>query len=120
MSHQVGDMLEAFETVDIGSGSADLSGTDLSSLTSPRVDLNEENVGKGLAQLVLTVVRLVHELLEKQALRRMDAGSLTDEEIDRLGRTLQAQAQEIRDMAARFDLKLEDLNMDLGPLGKVL
>ncbi|MEO0512550.1 MAG: gas vesicle protein K [Planctomycetota bacterium] len=86
----------------------------------PRVDLNEQNVGKGLAQLVLTVVRLVHELLEKQALRRMDAGSLTEDEIDRLGRTLEAQAREIRDMAAKFDLAEEDLNLDLGPLGKAL
>jgi len=87
---------------------------------APRVDLNQENVGKGLAQLVLTVVRLLHELLEKQALRRMDAGALTEEEIDRLGRTLAAQAQEIRDMAARFGLDERDLNLDLGPLGKAL
>ncbi|MEL7484806.1 MAG: gas vesicle protein K [Planctomycetota bacterium] len=88
--------------------------------SAPRIDLNEENVGKGLAQLVLTVVRLVHELLERQAIRRMDAGGLTDEEVDRLGRTLQAQAREIRDMAERFDLSVDDLNLDLGPLGKVL
>ncbi|MEM7621581.1 MAG: gas vesicle protein K [Planctomycetota bacterium] len=87
---------------------------------APRVDLNSENVGKGLAQLVLTVVRLVYELLEKQALRRMDAGTLTEEEIDRLGQTLAAQAQEIRDMASRFGLKEQDLNLDLGPLGKAL
>lgn len=84
------------------------------------VDINEQNVGKGLAQLALTLIRLVHELLERQAIRRMDAGSLTEEEIDRLGRTLQAQAREIRDMARRFDLDYDDLNMDLGPLGKVL
>lgn len=88
--------------------------------TTPSVDINQENVGKGLAQLVLTLVRLVHELLEKQALRRMDAGTLTDDEIDRLGRTLQAQAQEIKDMAERFGLDEKDLNLDLGPLGKAL
>ncbi len=87
---------------------------------APRLDLDQDKVGKGLAQLVLTVVRLVHELLEKQAIRRMDAGSLTEDEIDRLGRTLQAQAEEIRDMADRFGLSVDDLNLDLGPLGKVL
>jgi hypothetical protein len=95
-------------------------GRALCDAAAPRVELNEENVGKGLAQLVLTVVRVVHELLEKQALRRMDAGSLTSEEIERLGRTLQAQAQEIKDMAERFDLTIDDLNLDLGPLGKAL
>lgn len=115
MSPTSADILEAFESTDFGSASSSIA-----EVKGPRVDLNQDNVGKGLAQLVLTVVRLVHELLEKQALRRMDAGSLTDEEIDRLGRTLQAQAREIRDMAERFDLNVEDLNLDLGPLGKVL
>ena len=90
------------------------------SRTLESVDLNSENVGKGLAQLVLTVVRLLHELLERQAIRRMDAGSLTPEEIDRLGRTLQAQSEEIRAMAGRFGLSESDLNLDLGPLGKAL
>jgi hypothetical protein len=87
---------------------------------SPRIDLDEDSVGKGLAQLVLTVVKLVHELLERQAIRRMDAGSLTDGEVERLGRTLKAQADEIVRMAERFDIDPKDLNLDLGPLGKAL
>lgn len=94
--------------------------SDSPSTATPRVDINEDTVGKGLAQLVLTVVRLLHELLEKQALRRVDAGSLNDEEIDRLGRTLRAQSEAIREMAERFGLSVDDLNLDLGPLGKVL
>ncbi|MEM7622238.1 MAG: gas vesicle protein K [Planctomycetota bacterium] len=85
-----------------------------------KLDLDEANVGKGLAHLVLTLVKLLHELLEKQAIRRMDAGSLTDDEVDRLGRTLAAQAKEIRAMAARYGIDERDLNLDLGPLGKVL
>lgn len=89
-------------------------------LSSPRVEINEDNVGKGLAHLVLTLVRLVHELLERQALRRFEAGSLTEEEADRLGNTLRMQIEEIERMAERFDLKLEDLNLDLGPLGRAL
>lgn len=85
-----------------------------------RVDIDDKQVANGLAQLVLTVVRLVHELLERQAIRRMDAGSLTDEEIERLGSTLQAQAKQITETAAQFGLTEDDLNLDLGPLGKAL
>lgn len=84
------------------------------------LDLDEANVGRGLAHLVLTLVKLLHEVLEKQAIRRMDGGSLTDEQIDRLGRTLAAQAKEIRAMAERFGIDERDLNLDLGPLGRVL
>ena len=87
---------------------------------TPAVDLDEAGLGKGLAHLVLTVVKLLHELLERQAIRRMEGGSLTDEEIDRLGKTLMAQADEIRAMAERFGLDEKDLNLDLGPLGKAL
>lgn len=87
---------------------------------APRIDLDGDQVGKGLAQLVLTLVRLLHELLERQAIRRMEAGSLTDEEVERLGSALRAQADEIRAMAARFGINESDLNLDLGPLGKAL
>ena len=59
-----------------------------SSGDSRKVDLDADNVGRGLAHLVLTVVRLLHELLERQAVRRMERGDLDDEEIERLGRTL--------------------------------
>ncbi|MEM7623984.1 MAG: gas vesicle protein K [Planctomycetota bacterium] len=86
----------------------------------PSINLDQENVGRGLAQLVLTVVRLLHELLEKQAIRRMDAGSLSDEEIERLGTTLRAQAEEITRTAERFDIDESDLTLDLGPLGRVV
>jgi len=91
-----------------------------SSGDSRKVDLDADNVGRGLAHLVLTVVRLLHELLERQAVRRMERGDLDDEEIERLGRTLMLQSDEIRAMADRFGLKEEDLNLDLGPLGKLL
>ena len=88
--------------------------------STPRIDLDEENVGKGLAQLVLTVLRLLHELLERQAIRRADSGALSAEEIDRLGRTLRAQSEEIRRTAEKFGLDESDLNLDLGPLGRAL
>lgn len=85
-----------------------------------RINLDQESVKNGLGQLVLTVVKLLHELLERQAIRRMEHGSLTDEQIERLGVTLMRQAQEIDRLRGEFGLEEEDLNLDLGPLGKLL
>jgi hypothetical protein len=88
--------------------------------SSRRMNLDEEKKKNGLAQLVLTVVKLLHELLEKQAIRRIDGGGLTDEEIERLGFTLMRQSDEIARIAREFGLEGDDLNLDLGPLGKLL
>ena len=85
-----------------------------------RLNLDRENVKNGLGQLVLTLVKLLHELLERQAIRRIEAGSLTDEQIERLGVTLMKQAQEIERLRKEFGLEEEDLNLDLGPLGRLL
>jgi len=88
--------------------------------SSRRMNLDAEKKKNGLAQLVLTVVKLLHELLEKQAIRRIDGGGLTDEEIERLGFTLMRQSEEIAKIAREFGLESDDLNLDLGPLGKLL
>jgi len=88
--------------------------------SSRRMNLDEEKKKNGLAQLVLTVIKLLHELLEKQAIRRIDGGGLTDEEIERLGFTLMRQSEEIARIAREFGLESDDLNLDLGPLGKLL
>ena len=88
--------------------------------SSRRMNIDEEKKKNGLAQLVLTVVKLLHELLEKQAIRRIDGGGLTDEEIERLGFTLMRQSEEIARIAREFGLESDDLNLDLGPLGKLL
>lgn len=87
---------------------------------SPRLAIDGEKVRNGLAQLVLTLVKLLHELLERQAIRRMDSGTLTDEEVEQLGCTLMRQAEELDRLREVFDLKEEDLNLDLGPLGRLL
>ena len=87
---------------------------------APRISLDQDNIKNGLGQLVLTLVKLLHELLERQAIRRMEAGSLTDTEIENLGLTLMKQAQEIERLRKEFNLEEKDLNLDLGPLGKLL
>jgi hypothetical protein len=84
-----------------------------------RVDLDPENVKNGLAQLVLTLIKLLHELLERQAIRRMESGSLNEQQIERLGLTLMKQAEELERLRNEFGLKNEDLNLDLGPIGKL-
>ncbi len=85
-----------------------------------QMKMDPENVKNGLAQLVLVVVRLLHELLEKQAVKRIDGGSLTDEQIERLGTTLMLQAQELRRLQTLFGFDDEEMNLDLGPLGKLI
>lgn len=87
---------------------------------TPRINLDQDNIKNGLGQLVLTLVKLLHELLERQGIRRIEAGSLTDEQIERLGLTLMKQAQEIDRLRKEFGLEEEDLNLDLGPLGQLL
>ena len=88
--------------------------------TRLRLNLDPDTVRNGLGQLVLTLVKLLHELLERQAIRRIDAGSLNEEQIERLGLTLMRQAQEIERLRKEFGLDEQDLNLDLGPLGRLL
>ena len=85
-----------------------------------RLNLRQDDVKNGLGQLVLTLVKLLHELLERQAIQRMEAGSLSEIEIERLGVTLMKQAEEIEKLRRAFHLEDEDLNIDLGPLGRLL
>ena len=85
-----------------------------------RIDADPERLEKGLAQLVLTLVELLRELMERQAIRRVDDGTLSDEEIDRLGETFMLLEQRMGELKEVFGLTDEDLNLDLGPLGNLL
>jgi Gas vesicle protein K len=85
-----------------------------------RISADPENVERGLAKLVLTLVELLRQLMERQALRRMEAGSLTDEEIERLGQTFMKLEERMKELRQEFELEEEDLNLDLGPLGSLL
>jgi hypothetical protein len=85
-----------------------------------RVSADPEQLEKGLAQLVLTIVELLRQLMERQALHRVEAGSLTDEEVERLGRTFLALAERMEELKETFGLDDDDLNLNLGPLGDLL
>jgi len=85
-----------------------------------KVDANPKNVEKGLAKLVLTLIELIRKLLEKQAMRKIDAGSLSEEEIERVGETLMKLENKMRELKVFFGLKDEELNLNLGPLGDLM
>jgi uncharacterized protein YjiS (DUF1127 family) len=85
-----------------------------------RVHADPESLEKGLAQLVMTIIELLRQLMERQALRRIDAGTLTDDEIERLGRTFMALAERMDELKEAFGLEDDDLNLNLGPLGDLL
>lgn len=92
----------------------------LDSALSRRVDAEPENVERGLAQLVLTIVELLRQIMERQALRRVEAGNLDEETVERLGSTLMALESRMEELKETFELTDEDLNLDLGPLGRLL
>ena len=92
----------------------------LDSVLSRRVNADEENVQRGLAQLVLTIVELLRQIMERQALRRIDGGSLSDDQVERLGRTFMELDRRMEELREQFGLTAEDLNLDLGPLGRLL
>lgn len=85
-----------------------------------RIDADPESVERGLVTLVLTVVELLRQLMERQALRRADDGTLADEKIEQIGRTLMALDERMSDLTEHFGLTRADLNLDLGPLGPLL
>jgi hypothetical protein len=85
-----------------------------------RVAADPENVEKGLAQLVLTVVELLRQLMERQALRRVEGGGLSEEQVERLGSTLMLLEDRMEELKETFGLTDEELNLDLGPLGTLL
>ena len=95
-------------------------GRRLDQALSQRIAADPENVERGLAQLVLTVIELLRQLMERQALRRVEAGGLSEEQIERLGQTLMALEQRMDELKETFGLTDEELNLDLGPLGSLL
>lgn len=85
-----------------------------------RVEADPEQVERGLVQLVLTLVELLRQLMERQALHRMEQGTLSDEEIERLGETFMKLERRMEELKEHFELEDRDLNLNLGPLGDLL
>jgi hypothetical protein len=87
---------------------------------APRWNADPEKVERSVAQLVLTLAEVVRQILERQAIRRMENETLTAEQVEALGTALMRLEETLHEMAARFGLAPEDLNLDLGPLGRLL
>lgn len=85
-----------------------------------RIDADPESVERGLVALVLTLVELLRQLMERQAVRRVEHGDLSDEQIERIGTTLMLLEERMAELRDHFELAPEDLNIDLGPLGPLL
>jgi hypothetical protein len=85
-----------------------------------RIDIAKDDVKNGLGKLVLTLVELVRQIVERQAIRRVEGGSLNEAEIERLGTTLMQLSEQMDLLKKHFGLRDEDLNIDLGPLGRLL
>jgi hypothetical protein len=85
-----------------------------------RIDADPDSVGRDLGRLVLTVVELLRQLMERQAIRRIDAGDLPEETVEELGVGLMHLEEAMDELREHFGLEPGDLNLDLGPLGKLL
>lgn len=93
---------------------------ELASALPARIDAQPDDIEAGLAKLVLTLVELLRQVLEHQAVRRMEGGSLSEEEIERLGVSLMRLQERLDEIKNAFGLAGEELNIDLGPLGRLL
>lgn len=85
-----------------------------------RIDATPDDIEAGVGRLVLTLVEFIRQVLEHQAVRRMEGGSLDDDEMERLGIALMRLEQRLDDIREAFGIEKDDLNVDLGPLGRLL
>ena len=90
------------------------------SQTMPRWNADPEDVRRSVMKLVLTLVELIRQILERQAIRRMENQTLTDEETENVGMALMRLQETVLDLAAQFDIDPAELNLDLGPIGKLI
>ena len=107
------------EGVQQDSGALDVDLRAIAGALPARIDATPEGVEQGLAKLVLTIIEVLRKVLEHQAVRRMDGGSLNDEEVERLGLALLSLDGRLRELKTVFGLSDEELEIDLGPLGRI-
>lgn len=106
-----------------GAGDLELFPRDLGRIGATlgqRFNTDTESLERGLAQLVLTIIELLRQLVERQALRRVEGGTLSDDDVERLGETLMRLAERMEELKDKFGLTDEDLNVHLGPLGDLI
>ncbi|AJE84086.1 Gas vesicle K [Streptomyces albus] len=89
-------------------------------MSERRLDVDREQMGRDLVSLVLTVVELLRQLMERQALRRVEQGDLSEDQVEQIGETLMHLDERMTELCEQHGLRLEDLNLDLGPLGSLL
>lgn len=107
----------------VDAGDAELLAAELREFATalpPRIDARADNIDQGLARLVLTLIEFVRRILEHQAVRRMEGGMLSDAEIEELGLALLRLEERLGEIRAVFGVGAEELNIDLGPLGRLL
>src|SRR5688572_12801577 len=92
----------------------------LAKASPPRWNADPEDVRRSVVKLVLTLVEFIRQLLERQAIRRMDAGTLTREQTEAVGLALMRLEETVRDLGAQFEIAPEDLTLDLGPVGRLM
>lgn len=102
------------------SGDPPSNAQDSTNGTGSRIDCSPENIEQGLAKLVLGLIELLRQLLERQAIRRMQGGSLSDQQVEEMGESLMKLEKKVHELADHFGLTPADLNLDLGPLGNLL
>jgi len=105
---------------EVAQAMADLSAQSGARGTAQRIDCSSENLEQGLARLVLAIVELLRKVMERQAIRRMEGGSLTPQQVEEMGQALMKLEAKVGELAEQFGLRPEDLNLDLGPLGNLL
>jgi Gas vesicle protein K/Gas vesicle protein len=113
-------LARALPTIDAGFGQYCGPKTNIDPDCGPKANIDPKNIEKGLAKLVLTLVDLLRRLMEKQAIRRMEAGQLNFEEVEKMGNTFLLLDERMEQLKETFGLKDEELNLDLGPLGELL
>lgn len=89
-------------------------------MSDTTLDLNPDQLGRDLVTLVLTIVELLRQLMERQAIRRVDLGDLNEDQMERIGRTLMMLDVRMTELCETHGIRREDLNLDLGPLGSLL
>lgn len=90
------------------------------SIIPDRIEANPDNTEQGLAKMVLTLIEIIRKLLERQAIRRVEGGTLSEQEIERLGLTLMKLENKMDELKQHFQLTDDDLTIDLGPIGELM